>query len=257
LLSPAVAVNRLEIVCRTHQGLVRHHNQDAMKVDPDLGVIVLADGMGGHRCGEVASRVAVEAALADLLPAQREDRADEVEAQLRVGHAVEVANKALLDMCEVHPELQGMGTTLVAAMFRDGMVFHAHVGDSRLYRVRYGRMRRLTRDHSLIQRMIDDGVFLNRVEAREAGIRDNVLTRSLGMQRQAEVDVGSAVLEAGDTYLVCSDGLHGLVPDSIIARILRDRDGDLEEQAQTLIDTALGAGGNDNVSVILARPQMT
>ncbi len=252
-----MAVNRLEIVCRTHQGLVRHHNQDAMKVDPDLGVIVLADGMGGHRCGEVASRVAVEAALADLLPAQREDRADEVEAQLRVGHAVEVANKALLDMCEVHPELQGMGTTLVAAMFRDGMVFHAHVGDSRLYRVRYGRMRRLTRDHTLIQRMIDDGVFLNRVEAREAGIRDNVLTRSLGMQRQAEVDVGSAVLEAGDTYLVCSDGLHGLVPDSIIARILRDRDGDLEEQAQTLIDTALGAGGNDNVSVILARPQMT
>ncbi len=252
-----MAVNRLEVVCRTHQGLVRDHNQDAMKVDPDLGVIVLADGMGGHRCGEVASRVAVEAALADLLPAQREDKADEVEAQLRVGHAVEVANKALMDMCEVHPELQGMGTTLVAAMFRDGMVFHAHVGDSRLYRVRYGRMRRLTRDHSLIQRMIDDGVFLNRVEAREAGIRDNVLTRSLGMQRQADVDVGSAVLEVGDTYLVCSDGLHGLVPDSIIARILRDRDGDLEEQAQTLIDTALGAGGNDNVSVILARPQVT
>ena len=251
-----MAVNPIELAFRTHQGLVRRHNQDWMKTDAGLGVVVLADGMGGHRCGEVASRVAVEAAIADLLPAQQEDKADDMEAQLRVGHAVEVANKALLDMCEVHPELQGMGTTLVAALFRDGKIYHAHVGDSRLYRVRYGRMRRLTRDHSLIQRMIDDGVFLNRAEAREAGIRDNVLTRSLGMQRQAEVDVGSSVLETGDTYLLCSDGLHGSVPDSVIARVLRDREGDLEEQAQHLIDAALEAGGNDNITVILARPQL-
>jgi protein phosphatase len=251
-----MAVNPIELAFRTHQGLVRRHNQDWMKTDAGLGVVVLADGMGGHRCGEVASRVAVEAAIADLLPAQQEDKADDMEAQLRVGHAVEVANKALLDMCEVHPELQGMGTTLVAALFRDGKIYHAHVGDSRLYRVRYGRMRRLTRDHSLIQRMIDDGVFLNRAEAREAGIRDNVLTRSLGMQRQAEVDVGSSVLETGDTYLLCSDGLHGSVPDSVIARVLRDREGDLEEQAQHLIDVALEAGGNDNITVILARPQL-
>jgi len=251
-----MTVNSIELAVRTHQGLVRSHNQDAIQVDGELGVVVLADGMGGHRSGEVASRVAVEAAIADLLPAQRDDRADEMEAELRVGHAIEAANQALFDMCEVHPELQGMGTTLVAAMFRNGMIFHAHVGDSRLYRVRYGRMRRLTHDHSLIQRMIDEGVFLNRVAAREAGIRDNVLTRSLGLQRDTEVDVGSAVLEAGDTYLLCSDGLHGLVPDSIIARILRDRDGNLEEQAQTLIDTALDAGGRDNVTVVLARPRL-
>lgn len=251
-----MAVHPLELAFRTHQGLVRRHNQDWINTDAGLGVVVLADGMGGHRCGEVASRVAVEAAIADLLPAQREDKADEMEAQLRIGHAVEVANKALLDMCEVHPELQGMGTTLVAALFRDGRIYHAHVGDSRLYRVRYGRMRRLTRDHSLIQRMIDDGVFLSRAEAREAGIRDNVLTRSLGMQRQAEVDVGSSVLETGDTYLLCSDGLHGSVPDSVIARVLRDREGNLEEQAQMLLDAALEAGGNDNITVILARPQL-
>ncbi|MGB5199006.1 MAG: hypothetical protein WBR56_03805, partial [Sedimenticolaceae bacterium] len=164
--------------------------------------------------------------------------------------------RALSEMCDVHPELSGMGTTLVVAVFRDGQVFYAHVGDSRLYRVRYGRMRRLTRDHSLIQRMIDDGVFVNRASAREAGIRDNVLTRSLGIQREAEVDVGSAVLEVGDTYLMCSDGLHGLRPDSAIARILRDPRGDLEQQVQSLVDAALTAGGHDNISAILARPRL-
>ena len=148
-----------------------------------------------------------------------------------------------------------MGTTVVAAVFRDGRVFHAHVGDSRLYRVRYGRMRRLTHDHSLIQQVIDDGVFLNRNHAREGGVRDNILTRSLGMELHAEVDVGDAVVEAGDTYLLCSDGLHNQVPDSIISRILRDREGALETQAQALMDAALGAGGNDNISIILARPR--
>ena len=252
-----MSVNPIELAVRTHQGLVRVSNQDAFRVDPELGIVVLADGMGGHRSGEVASRIAVEAALADLLPAQRDDRnRDATEGQLQAGHSVEVANQALLDMCQVHPELSGMGTTIVLATFRKGRIYHAHVGDSRLYRVRYGRMRRLTRDHSLIQQMIDDGVFLNRTEAREAGVRDNVLTRSLGMQRQAEVDVGDALLGAGDTYLLCSDGLHGMLPDSQIARILRDPRGDLEQQAQELIDTALAAGGNDNVTAILARPRL-
>ncbi|MCG6966472.1 MAG: protein phosphatase 2C domain-containing protein [Chromatiaceae bacterium] len=249
-----MAVNSIELAIRTHQGLVRTRNQDSFKVDAGLGIIVLADGMGGHRSGEVASRVAVEAAIADLLPAQREDLGDGTQSLLRVGHAAEVANRALLDMCVMHPELSGMGTTVVLAIFRDGRIYHAHVGDSRLYRVRYGRMRRLTRDHSLIQRVIDDGVFLNRAEAREAGIRDNVLTRSLGMQRQADVDVGDALLEVGDTYLICSDGLHGMLPDSLIAKILRDPHGDLEEQVENLLGAALAAGGNDNVTAILARP---
>jgi protein phosphatase len=104
--------------------------------------------------------------------------------------------------------------------------------------------------------MIDEGVFLNRTEARAAGIRDNVLTRSLGMQRQAEVDVGDAVIEPGDTFLICSDGLHGLIPDAEISRILRDPEGDLEDQVEKLVEAALSAGGNDNVSAILARPKL-
>jgi protein phosphatase len=247
----------MQMAVRTHTGLLRDSNQDWLEVDGDMGVAVLADGMGGHRAGEIASRVAVGAAFNQLLSSQREHRDDDAaESRLLVGQAVDAANRALSEMCEVHPELSGMGTTLVLAVFRDGQVFHAHVGDSRLYRVRYGRMRRLTRDHSLIQRMIDDGMFLNRAAAREAGIRDNVLTRSLGIQREAEVDVGSAVLEVGDTYLMCSDGLHGLIPDSAMAHILRDPQGDLEEQVQSLVDAALAAGGHDNISVILARPRL-
>lgn len=249
-----MAVHAIALATRTHLGLVRKSNQDWLDVDAELGLAVLADGMGGHRGGEVASRVAVSAVMEALVPAQREDRADDVESLLRVGEAAEFANRTVLQAAAGHAELQGMGTTLVVAMFRGGRIFFSHVGDSRLYRIRYGRMRCLTRDHSLIQRMIDEGLFLNRAEARKAGVRENVLTRGLGLQAQAEVDVGDAVIEVGDTYLLCSDGLHCCVPDTAISRILRDPKGNLEEQAQALLDAALAAGGQDNVSVVLARP---
>jgi protein phosphatase len=249
-----MAAQALQLATVTHVGLVRSHNQDRIGSDAGRGLVVLADGMGGHRAGEIASRLAVERIMAELLPGQDDTSADDMASLLRIGRAVEAANRALLGACEQRPELRGMGTTVVAGMFRDGHVYYAHVGDSRLYRVRYGRMRRFTHDHSLIQRVIDDGVFLNRAAAREAGIRDNVLTRSLGMQDQAEVDVGHALVERGDTYLFCSDGLHGLVSDQEIARILRNPEGDLDQQAQALLDAALAAGGRDNISVVLARP---
>ncbi len=248
-----MAAHALELATITHVGKVRSNNQDSVASDPDRGMLVLADGMGGHQGGEIASALAVDTVMAELLPGQCQDRADHMASLLRIGRAVETANKALLDACEQRPELHGMGTTVVATMFRDGNIYYAHVGDSRLYRVRYGRMRRLTHDHSLIQRVIDDGVFLNRAAAREAGIRENVLTRSLGMQLQAEVDVGHALVEHGDTYLLCSDGLHGLVSDQEIARLLRDPEGDLEQQAKALLNAALAAGGRDNISVMLAR----
>ena len=249
-----MGADQLEVATRSHAGLVRSHNQDFVAVDAECGTLVLADGMGGHRAGEVASRIAADRALVELRSAQSEVSMDSTAALLRVGHAVERANQALFDACATRPELRGMGTTVVAAVFRDRRLFYAHVGDSRLYRIRFGRLRRLTHDHTLIQRMVDDGVFVNRAEARQAGIRDNVLTRSLGMQNPADVDVAEVPVEPGDTFLCCSDGLHGLVADKEIARILRDPQGDLDEQAQALVDAALAAGGTDNVSVVLARP---
>ena len=157
-----MAIQAIDMAVRSHVGLVRSRNQDHTHADADLGMVVLADGMGGHRGGEVASRIAVEAVIAALLPAQREDVADDMESLMRVGEAAEFANRALLEKSLERPELKGMGTTVVLAIFREGRIFYAHVGDSRLYRVRYGRMRRLTRDHSLIQQVIDDGVFMNR-----------------------------------------------------------------------------------------------
>lgn len=249
-----MTIDRLALAMRTHTGLVRKRNQDSMLADAERGILILADGMGGHRAGEVASRVAVEAAMRDLRAAADSLAPGDGTAWLmQAGHAVEVANLEILEQSSVDPELSGMGTTLVLAIFRGGRVYHAHVGDSRLYRVRYGRMRRLTHDHSLIQRVVDQGVFANKTAARAAGIRDNVLTRSLGMQAQTEVDVGDALVEPGDTYLLCSDGLHGALPDREIARILRDPAGALEEQVQALIDAALAAGGGDNISAVLAR----
>ena len=251
-----MTIHALQLASRSHIGRVRAHNQDWLRTDQGRGIVALADGMGGHRAGEVASRIAVDTVFAELVPAQRMSAADDMECMLRVGRAVEEANQALLETCVQRPELSGMGTTLVVAIFRDRHVYYSHVGDSRLYRVRFGRIRRLTRDHSLIQHMIDDGIFMNRAAARAAGIRDNVLTRSLGMQRQAEVDVGEALLEPGDTYLLSSDGLHGLVSDNEIGRILREPDGDLDAQADALIEAAMAAGGNDNISVVLARPRI-
>lgn len=247
--------DRIAFATQTHKGLVRTRNQDSLLVDAGRGIVILADGMGGHRAGEVASRLAVEAAMHDLRASAVDDGEGDGTAWLmQVGHAVETANRLLVEKSSSDPELQGMGTTVVLALFRGGRIYHAHVGDSRLYRIRYGRLRRLTRDHSLIQRMIDEGIFANKAAAREAGIRDNVLTRSLGMQLQTEVDVGDSLAEPGDTYLFCSDGLHGTLPDSEIARIVRDPAGDLADQAQALTEAALAAGGSDNVSVVLARP---
>lgn len=250
-----MSVQALQVATRSHAGRVRKYNQDSLAFDGSLGVAVLADGMGGHRGGDVASRVAVESALAEMVEAQQESEADDVRCEMSVGHAIETANAALFDMSNVHPELKGMGTTAVAAMFRNRRIYYAHVGDSRLYRVRFGRMRRLTHDHSLVQQMIDDGVFMNRAHAREGGVKDNVLVRSLGTQSAVEVDVGSALAESGDTYLLSTDGLHGLLKDSEIAQMLRDPNGDLEMQADALLDAALAAGGTDNISLVLARPR--
>jgi len=250
-----MTVNTLEIAFRTHVGLVRLRNEDYLAALPQQGVVLLADGMGGHRAGDVASRLAVETAVNELLPAQSDDSADDLESLLRVGQAVEAANQAIFRTVRLQPELSGMGTTIVAAVFREQRIFYAHVGDSRLYRIRRGRMRRLTRDHSLVQQMVDEGVFRNRAEARAAGVGDNVLTRTLGLDPQVEVDVGDAVLAPDDLYLFCSDGLSNKVPDREILGILRAAGSDLDARAEALLQAALDAGGSDNITLVLARPR--
>jgi len=248
-----MSVNSLELACRTHLGLVRDNNEDSYTADGDYGLLVVADGMGGHCSGEVASCIAVEAAAEELGHCQQEDLADELDSLLLVGRAIEAANNAIFRETAAAPELTGMGTTLVVALFRNDRIFYAHVGDSRLYRVRDGRLRRLTRDHSLVQHLVDEGLFRNRAEAHEAGVGDNVLTRCLGQDPNVEVDVGDAALAPGDLFLCCTDGLCGLVSDQRIAELLSG-DEPLEIVAARLEAAALAAGGPDNITLVLVRP---
>jgi protein phosphatase len=248
-----MTVNSLDLACRTHLGLARQNNEDSFTADGDYGLLVVADGMGGHCSGEVASGIAVEAAAEELGHAQQEDLADDLRSLALVGHSVERANEAIFLAVAHKPELSGMGTTLVTAMFRDDRIYYAHVGDSRLYRLRDGRLRQLTRDHSLVQHLIDEGLFRHRAEAREAGVGDNVLTRCLGQDPNVQVDVGEADLEVGDLFLCCTDGLCGLVADQHIQDLL-NKDEPLEIRAARLEAAALSAGGNDNVTLVLARP---
>lgn len=248
-----MTVNSLDLACRTHVGLARTNNEDSYTADGDYGLLVVADGMGGHCSGEVASGIAVEAAAEELGHTQQEDLADELHSLAVVGHSVERANQAIFLAVAHSPELAGMGTTLVSAMFRGDRIYYAHVGDSRLYRLRDGRLRRLTRDHSLVQHLIDEGLFRNRAEAREAGVGDNVLTRCLGQDPNVQVDVGDADLEPGDLFLSCTDGLCGLVSDERIEALLAT-DEPLEIRAARLEAAALSAGGNDNITLVLARP---
>ena len=149
-----------------------------------------------------------------------------------------------------------MLTTLVAAIFRENRIFYAHVGDSRLYRLRNGVLRQLTRDHSLVQQLIDDGMCRSKEEAREMGIGDNVLTRSLGLDLEVEVDVGDSSLQPGDLYLICSDGLTGPLSNGFIRDVMIAKGRSLESMAAELLDAALANGARDNVTLILARPSL-
>jgi protein phosphatase len=251
-----LTVHPLELATRSHVGLVRAHNEDAFAALAAEGVVVVADGMGGHNAGEVASELAVEAAANALCDVQEADLADDIDSLMHIGRAAELANGAILERTRREPQLAGMGTTAVLAMFRHQRIFYAHVGDSRLYRMRDGRLRALTRDHTLVQQLLDQGLFRDRAEARLAGVGDNVLIRSLGVDGAVEVDVGDAPLQRDDIYLFCTDGLCGKVPDEELQRLLCAPGHGLDALADRLQQAALDAGGSDNITLVLARPRL-
>ncbi len=239
---------RLTYAGLTHVGKVRSSNQDALYLPPpgESGprVFVLADGMGGASGGEVASALAV-----DTIP---RTFARGLKGSGQVGQAlvaaVEEANRAIYQKAEAENSLWGMGTTVVAAALDRGRAQVANVGDSRLYLYRKGELRQVSRDHSLVAEEVARGLITPE-EARHHQMR-NVLTRAVGARSQVEVDLFTLELEAGDRLLLCSDGLHGPLPDRELARLLEDTPG-VEQAAQTLIEAANQAGGPDNVSVIL------
>jgi len=246
--------HRLEATARTDSGLVRKNNEDAFRLLPNDGIVVLADGMGGHRAGEVASEMAVQN-ISDTLVAQLHQSSGSPQGWLQ--QAVESANQAIFDLSAQSIACRGMGTTLVLGLFIRNRLFYAHVGDSRLYLLRSGRLIPLTCDHTMLQSLLDQGVFKTQREARAAGISSSKLTRGVGLGSKVDVDSAEIELEPDDTYLFCSDGLTNMVTDGMIGAVIQESLSDLPRAADLLLELALKQGGTDNISLVLARPEIT
>lgn len=236
-------------------GLVRTENQDfAMLTTPEEEsdarlegrLLVVADGMGGHRGGATASRLAANTIKSEFLASDRRD------IQLSLRRALESANAKIFSEAQSNPDLRGMGTTCSTLFTRDDTAFVAHVGDSRIYLVRDGAIRQLTQDHSLVASMVREGLITS--EEAETHPRRNILQRSMGVAEQVEVDVMQPfTMKEGDTFILCSDGLHGLVKEDEILGVVEVAGEEIEVGAQELIRRALGRGAPDNVTVIVAR----
>jgi len=246
---------KLEIRGATDLGRKRPVNEDshAWWVPEDgnarkrRGVLlVVADGMGGAQAGERASHIAVETVL------RRYGESDGNDSLENLKEAVEAANTAVHDESVAHQDMAGMGTTCTSVVLVDRDALVAHVGDSRAYLVRDGDIRQLTNDHSLVAHLVERG----QITAEEARVdpRRNVVTRSVGVSPMVDVDAEryKDLLEDGDTIVLCSDGLHGLVTDSEIAELVKTS-SDLDEACRLLITLANGRGGPDNITILLAR----
>ncbi|WPL16883.1 Serine/threonine phosphatase stp [Thiorhodovibrio winogradskyi] len=241
----------LEFACRTHRGMVRKGNEDSVAVHPEHCLAIVADGVGGASAGEVASRMAVDI-ISERFIKRAPSRSDARIAQLLTEAAVDEANGAIVRHAREEPECSGMGTTVVMGFFGQGWMVYGHVGDSRLYRLRDGELKQLTRDHSFIQEVVDQGFFPSLADAREYGITDNVLTRALGSAAHIKATTDTTNLLEGDIYLLCSDGLTGMVPFDELQNVLIAA-GSLETVADTLIKLACKRGGVDNITVALVR----
>jgi protein phosphatase len=248
----------LEIAVRTDPGRVRGHNEDAVFANPAHGFVILADGMGGYNAGEVASSMAtmflsaeLEMALSAKAPYEIDEMSGEPYAHRCLVEKVALTNAAIFNAAENQPRYAGMGTTLVAALFYDNRLAVAHVGDSRLYRLRGDELRAITRDHSLLQEQIDCGM-ISADEARFS-LNKNLVTRALGVDPEVDTEINDYPVEVGDIYLACSDGLNDMVDDDEIRQIVSDPGLDLDAVADRLIHVANECGGRDNVSVILVK----
>lgn len=241
---------KLDVAMRTDKGLVRESNEDAIGADPTAGLMVLADGMGGANAGEVASQMAVDLAMHYLVNERK--AGDESQVREEIIKTLERINYSIIELARTQPHYRGMGTTLVIGLLKDDRMFHAHVGDSRLYLLREGELSCLTRDHTLIQELLNLGEFADLEEALAAGVPAHILSRAFGVDVSLGMDLDEVVCQDRDLFLMCSDGLTNKVSDPVIQDILQTQEKDLEARAEKLIEAACERGGDDNISVILA-----
>lgn len=249
----------IQVAGKSHTGQVRDHNEDFIDWDVDLGLVILADGMGGAKAGEVASELAVKTGMDHMRTGIEESDSLETVAD---GHtfttagellhaALAESNLTVFNVSQSQPQYSGMGTTGVAVLFHDNSLSIAYVGDSRLYRFRSGELGQMTEDHTMINELIKRG-FYTPEQARTA-VNKNVLTRAIGVGDAVEIDVFEEPASVEDIYLFCSDGLSDMVDDEQIASILRDSEGNIDAGVEALVQAANDNGGVDNVSVILVK----
>jgi PPM family protein phosphatase len=250
---------RISVKGITDVGRKREANEDCFAIVPEDHLFVVADGMGGHAAGEVASRLAVSA-IADFIASTRRDAEItwpyEYDTSMsmegnRLKTAIRLANQRILDTISHKKDLEGMGTTLVGVMVSDGRVCVGHVGDSRAYLLREGSITQITSDHSWVNEQVKLG-FLSRNDASRHPFR-NVVTRALGSRDDVVVDVTEQALVPGDYIILCSDGLNTMMDDDSILRTVIEHGDDVEAAAQSLIDAANQNGGEDNVTVIVIK----
>jgi len=236
---------------KTHQGMVRVGNEDSIAVNEKLGLVIVADGMGGHAAGETASRLATEAISDDLRKAHQPIKEyDDAysETTNRLNAAIMRANSTVYEAAQSSPELAGMGTTVAAAWLQGNQLSYAHIGDSRIYLIRSGNIEQLTEDHSLVQEQRrSDPDALDAIPY--PGMK-NILTRAVGLDTNVRADLGELTILEGDMFLLCSDGLHNMISDDEILKILLHA-GNVQAACEILIDAANDRGGKDNISAIV------
>jgi serine/threonine protein phosphatase PrpC len=247
---------RIRYAAKTDQGLKRNHNEDYFCLIEEEQLFLVADGMGGHACGEVASKMAADV-IRDFFARTRDEdvtwpykmdhNLSVLENRLSVG--IRLANKKIHESASKDVRLNGMGTTVVIGQIADDRFYVAHVGDSRCYRVRGGQLKQITRDHSLLEDYKEARPGMSDEEQRKFPHK-NVITRALGMRDTVQVDINAEDIEDGDIFLLCSDGLSGLVTDAILTENLKSG-ADLDAAVTKLVAAANAAGGTDNITVLV------
>lgn len=238
-------------------GLQREHNEDSFCILPEYELFIVADGMGGHKAGDVASKMATHA-IASFFQATASEDATwpfhfdphlSVE-ENRLITGIKVANKKIFEMSARHREVQGMGTTVVGALFsrESNKVYVAHVGDSRCYRIRGSDITLITRDHSLLNDYLL--VMPDMTQEQRDELPKNVITRALGMQDTVVVDLVPEQPQPGDRYVLCSDGLSGMVTDEEIRETVLGAGDDMDKAVRELVEKANRGGGEDNITVV-------
>lgn len=249
---------KIEIIDVTDVGKRRPHNEDSTLCDISEGLVILADGMGGYKAGEVASAIAVTTTHKKILEGLAQIDRGAIDRVTGFSYEATVVKNAIIHVnseiyrtAQKDPQCQGMGTTMVVVLFHNNVVSIGHVGDSRLYRIRQNSFTQVTKDHSLIQELIDRGLY-----TREEVLKNtpkNLVTRAIGIEPEVQVDITEETVYPGDIYMLCSDGLNDMVDDEEIHLTLSKYSANLAHGANELVRLANKNGGKDNISVVLIR----